>query len=149
MRPPRVIKIIKVEPYKITNLWSNGEVRVNDFNQKLDIFKQNERYKSLLDFEVFSQVSVNEGDTLTWENIRFRNTVGNLIPISFDPDVLFEESIIVDSPPIIEIDSRREFTQSDYASRNGLSSSKVRTWVKRGKLKSRYISHLGITLIVT
>ena len=146
---PRIIEILKVEPFKVTCLWNNGDIRLNDFADKIEIFKQSERYKSLLDFEVFSQVSVNEGDTLTWENIRFRNTVGNLTPISFDPDILFEESIIVDTSPIIEIDSRREFTQSDYANRNGLSSSKVRTWVKRGKLKSRYVPHLGITLIVT
>jgi hypothetical protein len=149
MRPPRIIKIIKVEPYKVTTLWSNGEVRMNDFTKKLALFQQSERLKVLLDFDEFLQVSVNQGDTLSWENIQFKNTRGNLIPISFDPDVLFEESIVVESPPIIEIDSRREFTQSDYAHRNGLSSSKVRTWVKRGKLKSRYVPHLGITLIVT
>lgn len=149
MRPPRIIKIIKVEPYKITTLWSNGEVRMNDFAKKLALFQQSERLKVLLDSEKFLQVSVNQGDTLSWENIQSKNTRGDLIPISFDPDVLFEESVVVESPPIIEIDSRREFTQSDYALRNGLSSSKVRTWVKRGKLKSRYVPHLGITLIVT
>ena len=149
MRPPRIIKITKVEPYKVTTLWSNGEVRMNDFTNKLTLFQKSERLKVLLDFNEFSQVSINQGDTLSWENIQFQNTRGTLTPISFDPDVLFEESIIVDSPPIIEIDSRREFTQSDYALRNGISSSKVRTWVKRGKLKSRYVPHLGITLIVT
>ena len=149
MRPPRIIKIIKVEPYKITTLWSNGEVRMNDFAKKLALFQQSERLKVLLDSEKFLQVSINQGDTLSWENIQSKNTHGDLIPISFDPDVLFEESVVVESPPIIEIDSRREFTQSDYALRNGLSSSKVRTWVKRGKLKSRYVPHLGITLIVT
>lgn len=149
MRLPRIIKIIKVEPYKVTTLWSNGEVRMNDFAKNLILFQQSERLKVLLDFEKFSQVSINQGDTLVWETIQFKNTRGNLIPIAFDPDVLFEESIIVESPPIIEIDSRREFTQSDYARRNGLSSSKVRTWVKRGKLKSRYVPHLGITLIIT
>ena len=149
MRPPRIIKIIKVEPYKITTLWSNGEVRMNDFTQKLALFQQSERLKILLNFEEFSQVSVNQGDTLSWGNIKFKNTRGNLTPISFDPDVLFDESVVVESPPIIEIDSRKEFTQSDYALRNGFTSSKVRTWVKRGKLKSRYVPHLGITLIVT
>lgn len=149
MRPPRIIKILKIEPFKVITLWTNGDVRMNDFADKLPIFHNSERLKPLLDFDNFSQISVNEGDTLSWEGLQSINSQGKPSPISFDPDTLFEESIVVESPPIIEIDSRKEFTQSDYALRNGLSSSKVRTWVKRGKLKSRYVPHLGITLVVT
>lgn len=149
MRPPRVIKILKIEPLRITSLWTNGDVRLNDFSSKLDIFNNTERLKPLLDFEQFSQVSINDGDTFSWENIKYVNTKGSLTSISFDPDTLFTESVLVETPPIIEIDSRREFTQSDYANRNGLTASKVRTWVKRGKLKSRYVPHLGITLVIT
>jgi hypothetical protein len=149
MRPPRIIKILKIEPFKVTSLWSNGEVRMNDFADKLPIFYQSERLKPLLDFENFSQISINEGDTLCWEDIKSKTSQGKFRPIAFDPDMLFESSVIVESPPIIEIDSRKEFTQSDYARRNGLSSSKVRTWIKRGKLKSRYVPHLGITLVIT
>ena len=89
----------------------------------------------MLDFDNFSQISVNQGDTLSWEGLSSKKSQGKPSSISFDPDMLFEESIVIESPPIIEIDSRKEFTQSDYALRNGLSSSKVRTWVKRGKLK--------------
>ncbi|MCU0467118.1 MAG: hypothetical protein MUF58_00835 [Arcicella sp.] len=149
MRPPRIVKILNVEPFKITTLWTNGDVRVNDFAEKLELFSNNERLKLLTNFKEFSQVEVNEGDTLSWKNLQSHNTIGRMLPISFDPDVLFDESMVVESPPIIEIDSRKEFTQSDYALRNGLSPSKVRTWVKRGKLKSRYVPHLGITLVVT
>lgn len=149
MRPPRIIKILKVEPFKVITFWTNGDVRMNDFVDKLPIFQNSERLKPLLDFENFSQVSVNEGDTLSWEGLQSKNSQGKLIPIFLDPDVLFKESIVVESPPIIEIDSRKEFTQSDYALRSGLFSSKVRTWVKRGKLKSRYVPHLDITLVVT
>ena len=149
MRPPRIIKILKIEPFKVITLWTNGDVRMNDFADKLPIFQNSERLKPLLDFDNFSQISVDQGDTLSWEGLPSKNSQGKLSPISFDPDMLFEESIVVESPPIIEIDSRKEFTQSDYALRNGLSSSKVRTWVKRGKLKSRFVPHLGITLVVT
>ena len=149
MRPPRIIKILKIEPFKITSLWSNGEVRMNDFADKLPTFYKSERLKPLFDFENFSQVSINEGDTLHWKSIESKTSQGKLIPIAFDPDMLFESSVVVESPPIIEIDSRKEFTQSDSARRNGLSSSKVMTWIKRGKLKSRYVPHLGITLVIT
>jgi hypothetical protein len=149
MRPPRIIKILKIEPFKVTLLWSNGEVRMNDFADKLTIFHKSERLKPLLDFEKFSQMSINEGDTLCWEDIKSKTSQGKFITVAFDPDMLFESSVVVESPPIIEIDSRKEFTQSDYARRTGLSSSKVRTWVKRGKLKSRYVPHLGITLVIT
>ncbi|MDZ7898897.1 MAG: DUF2442 domain-containing protein [Arcicella sp.] len=149
MRAPRIIKILKIEPFKVILLWSNGEVRMNDFTDKLPIFHQSERLKPLVDFNNFSQVSINEGDTLYWKDIESKTSQGKLIPIAFDPDMLFENSVVVESPPIIEIDSRKEFTQSDYARRNGLTSSKVRTWIKRGKLKSRYVPHLGITLVIT
>lgn len=145
---PRIIEILKVEPFKVTCLWNNGDIRLNVFTDKIELFKQSKRLKSLLNFDEFSQVIVNQGNTLSWENIRYVNTKGCLTPISFDPDTLFAESVLVETPPIIEIDSRREFTQSDYANRNGLTASKVRTWVKRGKLKSRYVPHLGITLVI-
>lgn len=148
MRPPKIIKLLKIETFKITSLWSNGEVRMNDFADRLSIFHKSERLRPLLDFENFSQVSINEGDTLHWKDIQSKTSQGKLIPIAFDPDTLFESSVVVESPPIIEIDSRKEFTQSDYARRNGLSSSKVRTWIKRGKLKSRFVPHLGITLVI-
>lgn len=69
MRPPRIIKILKVEPFKVITLWTNGDVRMNDFADKLPIFQNSERLKLLLDFENFSQVSVNEGDTLSWEGL--------------------------------------------------------------------------------
>ncbi|MCY7351833.1 MAG: DUF2442 domain-containing protein [Cytophagaceae bacterium] len=148
MRPPRIVKIIRIDPFWITTLWTNGEVRLNDFSGKLAQFAANARWQKLTDFEEFRQVTVAEGDTLTWPNLQFPNTKGNLTPVAFDPDVLYAESQPVDAPAVIEIDPEHEFTQADYARRNGLAPSKVRTWVRRGKLKSRYVPHLDLTLVV-
>jgi hypothetical protein len=114
----------------------------------MEVFAQHERYKALCDFEIFKQVTLNEGHTLCWENIQHKNAKGNLSALSFDPDVLYRESTLLEPKPIIEIDSRHEFTQADYARRKGIDPAKVRIWVKRGRLKSRYLPHLGITLVV-
>lgn len=92
MRNPRILKIINIEPFKIETLWTNDDVRLIDFADKLASFSENERYKPLLDFEVFSKVEVGEGDTLCWQNIQYKTAKGKLSPLAFDPDVLFAES---------------------------------------------------------
>ena len=97
---PRIIEILNVERFKVTCLWNNGEIRMNDFTDRIEIFKKNDRLNPLLDFEIFSQVSVNQGNTLFWTNINrvnVRNTSLPLIPLAFDPDRLFIESIIISS----------------------------------------------------
>jgi len=148
MRNPRILKIINIEPFKIETLWTNGDVRLIDFTDKLPIFSENERYKPLLDIETFSKVEVGEGDTLCWQNVQYKTTKGKLSALAFDPDVLFAESQLLEPKPIIEIDTNHEFTQAEYARRNGINPAKVRTWVRRGRLKSRYVPHLDITLVV-
>lgn len=147
-RPPRIVRILKVEPFRVMTLWTNGEIRENDFADKLSAFEASDRLRSLMDFSVFSQVSVSESDTLCWQNLLYINTKGKQSYVMFDPDVLYVESQEVNPSPIIEIDTRHEFTQSDYARRKGLSASKVRAWVNRGKIKSRYVPHLDLTLVV-
>lgn len=148
MKAPRIVKILAVEPFQITALWTNGEVRINVFVGKLEQFKQSDRYRQLADFEEFSRVEVGAGDTLTWPHLQFKNSKGQQSAIALDPDVLLAESTVTEPPTPIEIDPTHEFTQADYARRKGLSPSKVRTWVKRGKLKSRYVPHLDLTLVV-
>ena len=97
---PRIIEILNIEPFKVPCLWNNGEIRINDFADKIDIFKQNERLKPLLNYDKFSQVSVSQGNTLSWININrlnVHNTSLPFIPLAFDPDRLFIESIIISS----------------------------------------------------
>ncbi len=148
MKTPKILKINKIDKYKIETTWTNGDVRLNDFSEKLELFSKNDRYQDLLNYENFAKVEVGEGDTLCWPNIKFPNSKGILSTLAFDPDVLFLESKKLKPNPIIEIDARHEFTQAEYARRNGISASKVRTWVNRGRLKSRYVPHLDLTLIV-
>ena len=93
----RIIEILKVEPLKVTCLWNNGEIRLSDFTDKIAIIKENERLKPLLDFDIFSQVSINQGNTLCWMNINrvnIHNPSLPFIPLAFDPDRLFIESVI-------------------------------------------------------
>ena len=51
------MKIIKIEPFKIETLWSNGDIRLVDFTNKISLFSENERYKPLLNFEIFHSVN--------------------------------------------------------------------------------------------
>ena len=148
MKAPKILKINNIDNYKNETSWTNGGVRLIDFTEKFELFSKNVRYKDLLNHEKFAKVEVGEGHTLCWPNIKFPNSKEVLSPLAFDPDVLFSESKKLKPKPIIEIDSRHEFTQAEYARRNGISASKVRTWVNRGRLKSRYVPHLDLTLVV-
>ncbi len=145
---PKIVKILEVEPFKIRTLWSNGEERMHDFTTKLPLFDQYERWKPLTDPERFKEVAIGQGDTLCWPRIQPMNSQGEKQSLAFDPDVLYAESELVEPSPIIQIDSNREFTQAAYARRHHLEPSKVRTWVRRGKLKTRYVPHLDIVLVI-
>ena len=92
---PRILEIKTVESYKITCVWSTGEIRSND----LAIYANgdNERLQRLADVSAFSNVEVADG-TLQWPSIELPASFrGNLIlqPLSLDPDVLYKESILV------------------------------------------------------
>ena len=147
MTSPKIVRILNVEPFRVMALWTNGDVRVHDFAEKLPLFARHERWQPLTDFEQFKSVAVGEGDTLYWPSVQFPNTKGQLSPVSFNPDVLFAESERVENP-VVEIDTSQEFTQAEYARRKGISPSKVRTWVRRGKLKTRSVPQLGLILVV-
>lgn len=145
---PRIIKVLEVEPFKIRTLWANGEERIHNFAQKLVFFSQNERWKPLIDPENFKKVAVGEGDTLYWPNIQLTNSKGNMEPLSFDPMVLYEESELVEPSSIIQIDASKEFTLAEYARRHELKKDTVRSQVRRGKLKTRYVKQLNMVLVI-
>lgn len=144
----RIVKVLQVEPFKIRTLWTNGEERLHDFSEKLSLFSHYDRWRPLTDPEQFVQVAVGEGDTLYWPNIRVIDSQGQEQPIALDPDVLYAESQLLEPSPVIEIDTRKEVTQAEYARRFKLSPSKVRTLVSRGKLKTRYVPQIGKVLVI-
>lgn len=94
----RIIKIHKIDGYKIYCLFNNGQSRIIDFKElfKLwDVKKEDIEYP-LTQSEVFQQVEVVDG-TLTWKNIKTESTDEDDNPVTdyydLDPIVMYEASI--------------------------------------------------------
>lgn len=82
-----VNKIIKVQPYKLTIEFKNGELRIVDLEDKIKSKSTtpDSKYKALLDFNYFKTVKVQE----EWETIYWDNG------LDFCPDVLYQLGIPV------------------------------------------------------
>ncbi len=96
---PRIRQIVSVEPYKVTCLWTTGEVRVIDLQPFLtdSAAKPNSPVNRLLDKQLFKQVKT-DGRTLYWENLLTmidHDGSHKSAPLEFDPDVMFERSRLV------------------------------------------------------
>jgi hypothetical protein len=100
MRLPRISKILNVEPFKITALWNNGEIRINDFTKSFERWEKSENAHllGLTAWEVFKGVTVGESRTLEWTNYPTTFTFDGrtqTAPTDLDPDVLYQESTFV------------------------------------------------------
>ena len=99
----RIIKIHKIDGYKMTLLFNNGESRIVDFKQ---LFKNWNIRKGDLEYPIksseaeFQKVELEEG-TLRWKNIEIesKNDKGNKVIYYYDMDpiVLYENSILDES----------------------------------------------------
>ena len=137
----RISKILKVEPFKITALWNNGEIRTNDFTQTFKQWKasENTHLLGLTAWEIFKNVSVtNEPPrTLEWVNYSITFTFKGktqTAPTDLDPDILYQESTFVrmiDSIPVgIMLRRAREkagLTQTDVA----INAGTTRNYISR------------------
>jgi DNA-binding XRE family transcriptional regulator len=102
LKLPRIIKIEKINGFKIQCMFNNGESRLLDFKNIFDdwkVSKDDIEYK-LLDLKEFKKVEL-RNFTLSWPNIGFeiKNENGQIEkhPYEIGPDVLFELSQSVDS----------------------------------------------------
>ncbi len=94
---PRIIRINKIDGYKIFFALNNGEHRVIDFDllsQKLK-FEENVTSKQILNSKIFKTVSINN-NTLCWKTVKRKIKLksGKEFNISFelDPIVLYQNS---------------------------------------------------------
>jgi hypothetical protein len=105
----KVTEIIKIEPFKITCRWSNGEIRVIDFEPIIKKWnlQTNELSYKLTDYEVFKYASIGEGNTICWPNIpiqHFNFTRGEISsPLSLCPNTLYSESKPINNFKLVEI----------------------------------------------
>jgi len=102
LKLPRIIKIEKIDRFKIQCMFNNGESRLLDFKNIFEDWKVSEddiEYK-LLDVKEFKKVEL-RNFTLSWPNIGFeiKNENGQIEkhPYEIGPDVLFELSQSVDT----------------------------------------------------
>lgn len=130
---PRILKIDKVNGFKITCMFNNGEVRLIDFAK---LFKEWNISESdaefpLLNPDEFKKVTL-RNKTLSWENIvvALEDENGNLIehPYEIDPLTLFEHSEEIQSEEIFRFGSiiktarkTAGLTQEELAQKSGTS----------------------------
>lgn len=145
-RLQRISKIIAVEPFKITALWNNGEIRVNDFSTTFENWKTtgNTHLLALTNWEIFKKVSVsNEAPrTLQWTNHPITFTwkgKTQTAPTDLDPDVLYQESTFLRNLELIPVGTilkqareKAGLTQTDVAMNAGTTRNYI-SRIENGK----------------
>jgi len=88
-------KLIQVDAFKVVLLWSNGEIRSNDFTEKVEQWKhgRNKQLAKLANPDVFMSAAIH-GNALAFKKIKLRVPgIESTQPLDLDPDVMFEESV--------------------------------------------------------
>jgi DNA-binding XRE family transcriptional regulator len=157
----RIIKIHKIDQYKIYCLYNNGESRVIDFEKLFNKWKITEKdieYPISKSIEEFNKVKLVDG-TLSWENIKIESTneKGEKVFYEYqlDPIVLYENSELDESRQI-EIgllikQTRNELglTQEQLAEKSGTTKHYIsrvennRTGIELSTLKKIIEGGLG------
>lgn len=129
----RIVKIHKIEEYKVFTLFNNGESRIIDFEKLFKdwgIKKGDLEYPLVESLNKFQKVKV-IGGTFCWEDIKFESKDENgekvTYSLDFDPIVMYEASEI-DATRKLEIglmikQARKELglTQEQLAAKSGTS----------------------------
>lgn len=138
-RLPRITQILSIEPFKVTTLWTTGEVRVNDFTKNFErwVETENAHLLGLSKWEVFKGVTVSDTRTLEWTNHPVTFTFGGktqTAPTDIDPDTLYQESIFVRSIEPLPIGTmlkqareKAGLTQTDVA----INAGTTRNYISR------------------
>ena len=129
----RIIKIHKVDGYKVYCQFNNGESRIIDFEavfKKWDVGEGDLEYKLLKSVDEFQKIALEDG-TFVWKNMEIKSLDENnkevIYHYDLDPIVMYEMSI-ADSSRKIEIGlmikkARKELglTQEELAEKSGTS----------------------------
>lgn len=122
---PRITKIDKVEPFKVTCTWNTGEVKTIDFEPLFRKWKLKEGRIGfqLTNYDIFKQVSLTDTHTLCWAPIDLEGQAYDL-----DPIVLYEAGKLVGIPKENKISSLVKearlaagLSQTELAIRSGTS----------------------------
>lgn len=129
----RIVKIHKVENYKVYCLFNNGESRIIDFERLFELWQVDEsstEYPLMESKEEFGKIELIDG-SLSWSNISIEledeNGEKMQLPYDLDPIVLYEHSVLDESRQLevgLMIKQARTelgLTQEALASRSGTS----------------------------
>jgi len=96
----RIVKIHKIDGYKVYCLFNNGESRIIDFEKVFktwNIKKDDIEYRIMKSEDKFKQIELEEG-TFVWKNLEFKSRDENGEEITYhydlDPIVMYELSEI-------------------------------------------------------
>ncbi len=97
---PRIAKILAIEPFKITALWTTSEIREIDFEPLFKQWKQENDVHlfPIFDFAIFKQVAVSQSNTLSWPAIIIQIKLAKRLiegPLELDPDELYRNSTLI------------------------------------------------------
>jgi hypothetical protein len=106
---PSIVKILKVEAFKVLVTWNNGELRVIDFAKNFDTWKKenNNILFPLMNEVLFKEVSISESGTLQWKNIPTKfvwKGQERTEPLELDPIVLYEQSKELSHYALVEVE---------------------------------------------
>lgn len=141
---PRIAKILAVEPFQITTLWTSAEIRQIDFAPLFENWRQDNdsRLFPLLNFETFSQVALSSAHTLCWPTVNVQIQLANRVlegPLDLDPDELYRQSVLVQKTEPLAIgallrQAREEagLSQAEVATKSGTSRNYI-SRIENGK----------------
>jgi len=143
-RLPRISRILGIEPFIITTLWTTAEIRRNDFTPLFAQWKADDDRQlfPLFDFNIFKQVAVSPTHTLHWPTVPIqvklaRRTIEGVLDL--DPDELFRQSALVQRTEHIAVGSllrkaRQDagLSQLDLATRSGTTRNYI-SRIENGK----------------
>jgi len=93
---PRILKIHRIDGFKITCVFNSGEYKTIDFEKILEDVQEGDPEYPLKDLNTFKQVEVNKNLTLSWPNVTIEfesfDFPGEIDkhPLDLDPFVLYE-----------------------------------------------------------
>jgi DNA-binding XRE family transcriptional regulator len=133
LKIPRILKINKIDGFKVVCMFNNGKLRLIDFKSLFDKWNisANDIEYPLLQHKEFKKVQL-RNYTLSWNNIQVEliSEVGKKEkhPYEIDPVVLFQHSTETDADEISKYGSlirrarqKAGLTQEELAERSGTS----------------------------
>ncbi|RYF66104.1 MAG: XRE family transcriptional regulator, partial [Cytophagaceae bacterium] len=141
---PRIAKILTVEPFQLTVLWTTAEIRRINFALLFDNWRNDNdsRLYPLFDFDTFKQVTLSPTHTLCWPTINVQVKLATRIiqgPLELDPDELYRQSVLIQKTEPIAVGvllrKAREaagLSQTEVATKSGTSRNYI-SRIENGK----------------